>query len=183
MMARYINSVAALAGTLFVGLALAGCPSARSIDKANAIDSTELELDTNVYREGFPWGIRPGSCRVVATLLRVDPARHAESPKDPCGVHPCRGWVVIDTVLGCGDGVTDPLQAGDTVLFSFVMTLNDTRDLGIDARTVYPGLVPSDRFGTDVLYLLTPASESPRTDGSLTVYDYSRRTVRAGGTP
>lgn len=178
MISRLSGTLVVLLGTLLAGFMLAGCPSSQAVTRAT--DSSEM-IDTTVYHEGFPWGIRPGSCRLVATLIRTEKGGVPSGPNDPCRSHPCRAWVTVDSVLGCGEGVSEPMQVGDTVLFSFPMTLDDTRDLALGIREVYPGLVPSDRFGADVLYLASPGSASSRTDGSLTVYAYARRTVRSGG--
>ena len=108
----------------------------------------------------------PMSCRVEGRVLRVLPIGDVDSGS-VCSRYPCKALVRVIDVSLCGQAVSAPLHAGDTVTVNFAYTLEKTSVAIPSMKATYPGLKKGNHFIANVEQRLAPGS-----GGSYTVYDY-----------
>ena len=115
-------------------LALAGCKSS---------DETKGDKDTQAAVQQKPDlpppGIAPGRCRLVATVVSVDPTLSVMAG-DPCGTAPCLAVVRIQEVLGYGSSFGSVLGKGQEVNVRFRYTLKESLQPklpGLDVGSVF----------------------------------------------
>lgn len=118
--------------------------------------------------------VRSGYCRIIGTVVEINPARISTDPRDPCSRGPCRGRVRIESIVEVGDNFPPLLfDEEDIVVMTFASSLAPIDDTFNGLRISYPGLHVNSRFRADVAYNLDPNSSEPATEnGSLTVYGY-----------
>lgn len=161
-----------LAIALALSIALASCCTPRAATGDGRTDnrktSDSLAVDSIV--EAPP---RPGYCRIIGTIVEINPAHISADSSDPCSNAPCRARVKIEEILGVGDDFPPLLLSqGDAVVMTFTTSLAPINDTFNGLHTSYPGLTLHSRFRADVAYNLVYSSESATEDGSLTVYGY-----------
>jgi len=104
--------------------------------------------------------IAPGTCRVIAVVKQINTDYRGTGGDDPCSRVPCRALIEIETVTGCGAGVTSPPHLHQPLMAHFLPTLNP----GIAFRgTKYPGVAPlyvGRRFEAIVEIPTEPSSDS-----------------------
>ncbi len=68
--------------------------------------------------------LAPGTCRVVAVVKEIKSDYRGKGPDDPCSRVPCHAVIEIETVEGCGSGMSQVLPLHQPVLAHFLPTLN-----------------------------------------------------------
>lgn len=153
-------------------LLFAGCGATASTGDTGGRDSL-LSIDTSTAASEA--SVRAGTCRIVGRLVAVDSSSITSNPSDPCSRTPCRGFVVVEELLGIGSDFPHYLiQRGDRVTITFPGTLlpHDEHFNGMLVNS-YPGLTVGTRFKADVaLEIADGLYEDPANDGALTVYSY-----------
>lgn len=132
-------------------VASAMCFAACSSSKSTMDDQRQSggSQTTNVIQPvGEP--IAPGSCNVVATVLRIDAERRSTDANSPCSKAPCWATVKIDSILGYGPAFENPLAVGQEISVMFGFTLSPTKDLFPSMTESYPGLRVGSRFFANV---------------------------------
>ena len=119
-------------------MTLAGCKSSDESKESNDHQaSVQQKPDTPSP------GIAPGRCRVVATVVSIDPTLSAMAA-DPCGTAPCLAVVRIEEVLGYGSSFGSVLRKGQEVKVRFRYTLEES------LQPKLPGLDVGAVFQADV---------------------------------
>lgn len=129
---------------LVVCLSLFSCRPSK-VDKSNTGDSSKPRVPT--VGENIP----PNSCRVVATVLSIDPILKSRNEKDPCSKAPCRVLVRVDSILGYGAAFAKPLAVGDTLSVTFAFTVAATKEILPSLSQSYPGVAKGTIFLADIL--------------------------------
>lgn len=86
-----------------------------------------------------------GMCRIIGTVVSIDSSL-AAGEGGPCSKAPCTAMVRIDSVLGCGSAVANPISVGSSVRVRFAMTLSPTKELFPKLDPPLPGLRLGSRF-------------------------------------
>jgi hypothetical protein len=98
----------------------------------------------------FPETIPPNHCRVVGTVMAIDPSLSSAQPNDPCAKAPCRASIRIDEVVGYGAAFTPPLSKGDVIEVQFAFTTGDTRSIFPDLAQHFPGVTTGTKVKADL---------------------------------
>jgi len=110
--------------------------------------------------------IAPNHCRIIGTIVSVDPDFRTGEPGTPTAEEPCLAVVRVDSVLGYGSAFGRPLAQGREIEVLFKFTLSPTKDLFPRLARHYPGLKAGSRFQADVELV----SERPRESGAVAGY-------------
>lgn len=110
----------------------------------------EAREETTVQRPTDPGpGVPPGHCRIVGTIVAVDPVASGDTG-DPCSRVPCTAVVKIDEIVGYGSGFTSTLGKGAEIRIRFQYTLSPSADMFPKMEPSLPGLKQGSRFQADV---------------------------------
>ncbi len=104
--------------------------------------------------------IAPGTCRVIAVVKQIRSDYRGTGQDDPCSRVPCRALIEIETVTGCGAGITQSLPLHQPLLAHFLPTLNPKVAF---RGTKYPDVAPlyvGRRFEAIVEVPAEPAADS-----------------------
>ena len=115
--------------------------------------------------------IAPGTCKVIATVERINPTLKGVSANDPCSKAPCSASVKIDSILGYGSAFPKSFAAGEIVNVRFTNTLNPTKEMFPDIKPALPGLRVKDSFEAVIGGAETAGSSEP----SYTIYTYEKK--------
>jgi hypothetical protein len=115
-----------------------------------------------------PSPLAPNTCRLIGTIVEIEPKLADADPKDPCSKAPCFAVVRIDSVVGYGSAFPTSLGVGATMRTRFAHTLGATKDLLPEVSPPLPGLHAGSRFKADVSATTTLGSKEP----SFTIYVY-----------
>jgi hypothetical protein len=114
--------------------------------------------------------ISPGKCRIVGTLVSVDPTMDKEGP---CSKAPCRGTVRVDSILGYGSAFGNPIATNTQIQVRFAFTVAPTsEDLFPNMTERLPGLNVGSHFQADLesQIEMNKGAQSP----TYLVYDYRK---------
>ncbi len=126
-----------------IALTIVAC---RSSDE-NA--SKEKEM-TEMQKPADPGpGVPPGHCRLVGTVLVVDPILTTDG-NDPCSKVPCTATVKVEEIVGYGSGFTSVLGKGSEVKVRFQYTLAPSSEIFPEMSPGLPGLKNGSKFQADV---------------------------------
>lgn len=129
---------------MVVCLSLFSCRPSQ-VDKNNSGDSSKPLVP--IAGENLP----PNSCRVVATVLSIDPILKSRNEKDPCSKAPCQVTVRVDSILGYGAAFSKPIAAGNTISVTFAFTAAPTKEILPALSQSYPGVAKGTIFLADIL--------------------------------
>ncbi|HTP12598.1 MAG TPA: hypothetical protein VMM37_03185 [Bacteroidota bacterium] len=114
--------------------------------------------------------IAPGRCRIVGTIISVDPTLEATGP---CAKAPCRAVVRVDSILGYGSAFGTPMPVHGHVPVRFAFTLAPTtEDVFPTMTSRLPGLSVGSSFRTDIESRAEMSPEGNRS--SYVIYTYER---------
>ncbi len=121
----------------------------------------------------------PGTCRIIGTIMAIDPELQSASPKQPCANAPCKATVRVDSVLRRGAEFKGDFSAGSIVEMNFAFTLRPTSEVMPHLKDPYPGLDVGSRFEAEVRPVVAPPSNkggrlSVTMSAPFVVYDYIR---------
>jgi hypothetical protein len=94
--------------------------------------------------------IPPNTCRVVLTILSIDPRLQSSIPDDPCSKAPCHATVRVDSILGYGSAFGNPFSIGEVIAVQFAFTVSPTKELLPTLSRHYPGVNSGARLSTDI---------------------------------
>ncbi len=164
--------MAMLVMVVAMSVLLASCCTPRGV----AGDSRSADAksnDTSAVNPTATSPVRHGYCRIIGTIVEINPAYISTDSIDPCSTAPCRARVKIEEILGIGEDFPPLLlSAGDNVVMTFTTSLAPIDDMFNGLRTSYPGLSLHSRFRADVAYNVVYSSEAVTENGALTVYGY-----------
>ena len=120
--------------------------SCRSSEKSTS-DTNEVS-DIRKPLDPGP-GVPPGHCRIVGTIVAVDPGLSADG-NDPCSKAPCTATVKVDNIVGYGSGFTAMLGKGSEVRVRFQYTLGPSSEVFPEMSPGLPGLKTGSKFQADI---------------------------------
>ncbi len=129
---------------LIVCLSLFSCRHSQG-EKNNTSDVSKPRV-ANVG-ENIP----PNSCRVVGTVLSIDPILKSRNEKDPCSKTPCQVTVRVDSIVGYGSAFNKPFAVGNTISVTFAFTVGPTKEILPSLSQSYPGVAKGTAFLADIL--------------------------------
>ena len=94
--------------------------------------------------------IPPNHCRIVGTVVSIDPIMTSSDPQSPCSKAPCSATVRVDSILGYGSAFGSSITAGQQVQIMFGFTLSPTKEILPQLTQVYPGLKVGSSFVANV---------------------------------
>lgn len=94
--------------------------------------------------------IPPNHCRIVGTVVSIDPVSQSSDPNDPCARVPCKAAIRVNRVLGYGSAFTKPLSPGNVISVQFAFTTGATKELFPSMASSYPGVQQGTSFQADV---------------------------------
>jgi hypothetical protein len=115
--------------------------------------------------------IPPNNCRVIGTIVSIDPTLSGGGEKDPCSKAPCQATVRIDSLMGYGSAFPMVLSAGQQLRVKFGFTLGPTRELMPEVKPAMPGLSVGSRFQA----LINGSVAMGKTEPVYTIYGYERQ--------
>ncbi len=139
-------SVKVFLSCVFFVLILSSCAQTEKSTKKEESQSSGGRLRQVPLEALDPEKMVPaGSCRVVVTVIAVDPVASQEQD-DPCSKAPCMASVRVDSILGCGSGFHGTLSSGSTIRARFATTLSPTKELFPKLEPSLPGLTRGSQF-------------------------------------
>jgi len=118
--------------------------------------------------------IGPRSCRVVATIVSIDPTPHSNDPNHPAAKYPSVATIRVDSVLMKGVAFSEQFAPGATATVTFAPTLVSSKEIQPGIQQNLPGLHVGSRFQADVMErrLIPEKSERDFATTPLVVFDY-----------
>ncbi len=116
-----------------------------------------------------PAPISPGSAKIAATVVSIEPVSASEDKNEPCGKVSCFAFIRIDKVIGYGQGFESGFTVGQEVKVKFAFTTGNTKELFKDLATGYPGLKVGSVFKATIQ---NTSGKSKSTIVPFTIYDY-----------
>ena len=137
---------------LFVAAALPyACKTTQEEKSETSQTSRGATIETNPRpTRNASLHIPPDHCRVVATVIRIEPIVEETNDKNPCSRFPCRAIVRIDSLVGYGSAFPYPLAPGQQIPVTFALTLGPTKETFPRIFPPLPGLPISATFIADV---------------------------------
>lgn len=111
--------------------------------------------------------IPPNTCRLVATVISIDPTLKSGNDKDPCSKAPCFATVRVDSIVGYGAAFTKPLAVGNTISVTFAFTVAPTKEIIPSLSQSYPGVAKGTTFSADVI-----SQQGLNDEVSYRIYEY-----------
>lgn len=167
-----------LSSIVVASLLVAACSSSQqgSEGEADTVRSGKavFQGDTAARRRGVRPEIGARSCRVVATIVSIDPTPHSNDPNHPAAKYPSVATIRIDSVLMKGNAFSEPLASGGTATVTFAPTLIPTKEIEPPIPQNLPGLHVGSRFQADVMERRLPGGKASRDFATtpLVIFEY-----------
>lgn len=165
-----------LASALIASLLAAGCSSSQQGSEADSTRSGKIVFrgDTAARRNHVRPEIGARSCRVIGTIVEIDPAPHSNDPSHLAAKYPSVATIRVDSVLLTGNAFSESVAPGSTAKVTFAMTLLPTKDIEPRLPKDFPGLSVGARFKADLMDRRLPGEKAARDFATtpLVVFDY-----------
>jgi hypothetical protein len=162
--------------TLVLLVAIGACSSSQHQGGETMADSSAAAVRKADTARGVDprKAIGGKDCRIVGTIVAIDPTPHGNNPDHPTAKYPSVATVRVDSVLLTGSMFSHPPAAGDNVTVTFAYTLSPTKGLKLHIRQEYPGLTVGDRFRADIHERILPPDKAAVsfTTTPLVIFDY-----------
>jgi len=100
----------------------------------------------------------PEGGKIEATVIKIMPVTKEDSGT-VCAKAPCRALLKVSKIGNCGRTFAKTFQPGDTIMASFVYTLEPTTaDLFPDLKYLYPGLKKGSSFAGEIQSRMRPGA-------------------------